>query len=44
MKTYIVYSPEGYKMGYIKAADEATALAKAIGRYGEGSSVCFTKT
>ena len=44
MKLFIVYNPEGFKVGYLRADDEATALAKAIRKYGKGASVCFTKT
>jgi hypothetical protein len=43
MKTYIVYDRTGTERGYIEAGSHNAAEKKAIKKYGEGSTVCYTE-
>lgn len=43
MKLYIVYDPQGYDRGYVRAYNHNSAEVKAIQLYGVGSSVVYTE-
>ena len=43
MKLYIVYDPQGYDRGYVRAYNHNSAEVKAIQLYGAGSSVAYTE-